>query len=151
KFDEVPAEYDGDKTPVTLGMLHTRAKRRATEGIRTLYLPRFEPAGRFAHLNPDKGYLGDGIDDDGIYPKGGEPIPSGSLKPEDGLKALEYLLFCWSDKALEGLHVPQRELEEAKRRTEARRQHINLDGRVLHVWRGNHLAQDTDALADAII
>jgi putative DNA primase/helicase len=150
KFDEVPVEYDGDKIPVDLGMLHTRTKRRALEVIRVLYslqhetaadpttafvdLAQYKRAGAsafkstatFANLDPDQGYSGEGIDD--TYPKGGEPIPPGSLKPEDGLTALEYLLFCWSEKALEGLHVPQRELEGARRRTEERRKNLNLDG-----------------------
>src|SRR5215831_5283987 len=128
KFDQVSLEYDGDKIPVTLDILHARAKRRAIEVIRTLYSPQLDPSPKLAQLDPDQDYLGAGIDGDGVYPKGGEPIPPGTLKPEDGIDALEYILFSWSEKTLEGLHVPPRDLEEARRRTGERRKSLDLDG-----------------------
>src|SRR5262249_45966846 len=83
------------------------------------------------------------------------PIPPGSLKPEDGRAALEYLLFCWSEKvylaAIEGRQIPQYVLEEVRQRAEERRERIDLNGRVLHIWDGRDLSAATASLADALI
>src|SRR5262249_9028465 len=50
-----------------------------------------------------------------------------TLSLDDGPRALEYLMFCWSEKTLEGLHVPQPKLEDARQRTEERRKSLGLD------------------------
>jgi hypothetical protein len=146
KFEEVPAEYDGDAKEVTLEMLHWRARRRAEKVIRALWLPPLKMAPEFEDLPSDD--LGEGS-----YPKGGEPIPPGSVGPEDGIKALEYILFCWNEKALEETQtkIPQHILDKARRRTEERRIGIKLEGRVLHEWDGSNLATATKNLANAII
>jgi hypothetical protein len=93
KFDEVPAEYDGDAKEVTLEMLHWRARRRAEKVIRALWLPPLKMAPEFEDLPSDD-------PGESSYPKGGEPIPPGSVGPEDGLKAVEYILFAGTKKLL---------------------------------------------------
>jgi hypothetical protein len=155
KFDEVPIEYEGTAAPVTLDMLHWRARRRAEKVIDTLYSPE-KPAislklpARFQN-RPINNSLGAGIPS----PKGAEPIEPNSLKPEDGIVALDYLLFCWSPKVYEqiitGQAIPQVVLDEARRRSEERRERIDLGGRALHRWEGKNLAADTAALAEVII
>src|SRR5205807_10298718 len=47
--------------------------------------------------------------------------------------------------------IPQGALEEAQRRSEERRERVELCGRTLHKWEGKNLAADTAALAEAII
>src|SRR5262249_17592256 len=151
KFDQVPADYEGTAIPVTLEMLHWRARRRAEAVIGTLYSPVTQckkPAAAFQGLVSD---LGAGIP----RPKGAEPIAPNSLKPEDGIAALDYLRFCWSPKVYQqivaGQPIPQEALEEARRRSEERREKIDLAGRTLHEWEGKNLAADTAALANDII
>jgi hypothetical protein len=154
KFDEVPVEYEGTAAPVTLEMLHWRARRRAEKVISTLYSPAkpaipLKLAARFQNQPLDQ--LGAGVPG----PKGAEPIARGSLKPEDGIVALDYLRFCWSPKVYQqivgGQPIPQGALEEARRRSEERREKIDLAGRTLHEWEGKNLAADTAALAHDII
>jgi hypothetical protein len=148
KFDEVPAEYHGDAKEVTLEMLHWRARRRAEKVLMALYPPQIAP--EHARLGFEN--LGENLE--GICRKGDEPIPPGSVGPEDGLKALKYILYCWNEEvlaALQPIAIPQRVLEEARRQTEKLRDRIELGGRVLHKWGGANLATDTAALADAII
>src|SRR5262249_50578802 len=74
---------------------------------------------------------------------------------EDGVCALDYLLFCWSQKVHDDVTsdcaIPKYVLDEARRRAEDRRERIDLDGRVLHRWGGRNLAADTSDLAEAII
>ena len=69
--------------------------------------------------------------------------------------ALEYLLHCWSEKACQAIltahEIPQAALDEAQRRSDLRRERIELAGRILHTWDGKDLAADTAALADAIV
>src|SRR5262249_58882083 len=95
--------------------------------------------------------LGAGI----ACPKGAEPIAPNSLKPGDGIAALDYLRFCWSPKAYEqiiaGQPIPQEALEEARRRSEERREKIALAVRTLHECGGNNLAADSAALANAML
>ena len=87
--------------------------------------------------------------------KGAEPIPPNTLKPEDGIVALEYLHYCWSEQVFQQASVrqavPQAVLDEVRRRSDQRREKIDLAGRTLHVWQGRNLAADTAALAQAII
>jgi len=156
KFDEVPIEYDGEAIPVMLGMLHWRAKRRAEKVIRLFYSPLAGQKIAQAFQNHPTFILGADIGGfDGPYPKGDEPIPPGTLTPEDGRTALEYLLFCWSEKvykqAIEGQQIPQHVLDNVRQRAEERRERIDLNGRVLHIWHGSDLAADTTALANRII
>jgi Primase C terminal 2 (PriCT-2) len=145
KFDAVPTEYKGQAIEVTLEMLHWRARRRAENVSRAVYFPQIEIAEAFKHLNPNENLAG-GM----ICPKGGEPIPPGTVGPKDGLTALEYLLFCWSERALEGLKIPPNVLKEARELTQGRRERIDLGGRVLHIWNDGNIATGTDALGDAI-
>jgi hypothetical protein len=152
KFDQVPADYEGAAVPVTLGMLHWRARRRAETVINTLYSPVAQwqrPSSAFDALTAES--LAAGIS----RPKGAEPIPANSLKPEDGIVALEYLNFCWSEKVCQqivaGQAIPQQALDEAQQRSAQRREKIDLAGRTLHKWEGKNLAADTAALADAVI
>jgi hypothetical protein len=94
KFDEVPADYGGDAIPVTVEILDLRARRRAENIVRTLYSPvaRWQMPQAFSSLPLES--LGEGI------PRlpGAEPILPGTLKPEDGILALEYRRYCWSKK-----------------------------------------------------
>jgi hypothetical protein len=92
KFEEVPADYDGGAVPVTLGMLHWRARRRAEAVIAGLYSTarQWEKADAYAEAAVES--LAAGIP----RPKGAEPIPPNSFRPEDGIVALEYRDFCWS-------------------------------------------------------
>lgn len=151
KFDQVPADYDGPAIPVQLEMLHWRARRRAEMVIHTLY----SPAAKWQKASAFEGMATDSLAD-GIPPaRGAEPIPPNSLKPEDGIVALQYLNYCWGEKVFEELlsrlAIPEPALEEARRRSEQRREKIDLAGRTLHKWEGKDLAADTAALADAII
>jgi hypothetical protein len=151
KFDEVAADYEGTAAPVTLEMLDWRTRRRAEAIIRALYSPaaHWQKASAFEGLDPES--LAAGV----IPPKGAEPIPPGTLKPGDGIAALEYLLYCWSEKVYQAIFaenaIPQSVLEEARRRSDQRREKIDLAGRRPHIWDGNDLAKDTAALADAIV
>jgi hypothetical protein len=152
KFDQVPVDYDGTAAPVTLDMLHWRTRRRAEMVIATLYSPVAhwpKASAAFADLGNES--LAAGIS----RPKGAEPIPPNSLKSEDGIVALDYLRFCWSAEVYQqivaGQAAPQQALDEAQRRSEQRREKIDLVGRVLHRWEGKNLAADTAALAEAII
>ena len=86
KFDEVPAEYKGEAIAVTLDMLHWRARRRAENVIRAVYFPKIGPIAEAFKTLPIEN-----LGADLICPKGGEPIPPGSVGPKDGLTALEYL------------------------------------------------------------
>jgi hypothetical protein len=151
KFEQVPADYQGIAAPVTLEMLHWRTRRRAESVIFAQYSPAAQwPKPSGLHVE-DFESAAAGI----TLPKGSEPISSNSLKPEDAIVALDYLLSCWSPKAYEqiiaGLTVPQSAIEEARRRSEHRREKIDLAGRTLHKWEGQNLAADTAALSDAII
>jgi hypothetical protein len=151
KFDQVPIDYDGAAVPVTLEMLHWRARRRAESVLSSLYSPaiHWPKPSAFAELGTDN--LGAGI----LPAKGAEPIPPNSLKSEDGIVALEYLHYCWGEKALQqilaGYVIPVPAREEARRRAEQKREKITLAGRTLHIWEGKNLASDTAALAEAII
>jgi hypothetical protein len=154
KFDEVPAHYEGTAAPVTVDMLQWRARRRAETVIGTLYSKPVpfrgqKPAAAFQGLALES--LAAGIP----QPKGAEPIAPNSLKPEDGIVALDYLRFCWSDAVYQQIitnqEIPQGALEEAQRRSEERRERVELCGRTLHKWEGKNLAADTAALAEAII
>ena len=148
KFEQVPVEYDGPTDPVTLEMLHWRARRRAEKVIATLYSPAVswgKPASAFANVGTDS--LSEGIS----RPKGSEPITPSSLRPDDGVVALDYLLFCWGEnvfqQAMVGLNVPPKVVDEVRRRCKERREKVDLGGRVLHRWEGKDLAGDTAALA----
>ena len=151
KFDEVTADYEGTALPVTLDMLHWRARRRAEAVIRALYspAPAWPKASAFEGLAPES------LDPGRIWPKGAEPIPPNTLSAEDGIVALEYLLHCWSEKACQAIltahEIPKAALDEAQRRSDLRRERIELAGRILHTWDGKDLAADTAALADAIV
>jgi hypothetical protein len=154
KFEQVPIEYEGTAVPVTLEMLHWRARRRAEKVIDTLYSPAKPPiplklAARFQNETFES--LAAGI----TCSKGAEPIEPNSLKPEDGIVALDYLRSCWSDtvyqKIITGKAIPPVALEEARRRSDERRERIDLGGRVLHRWEGKNLAADTAALAEVTI
>ena len=146
KFDAVPAEYKGEAIAVTLDMLHWRARRRAENVIRAVYFPKIGPIAEAFKTLPIEN-----LGADLICPKGGEPIPPGTVGPKDGLTALEYLLFCWSERALEGLKIPPNVLEEARGSTQARRERIDLGGRRLHIWNGGDLAAGTEALVADIL
>ena len=152
KFDQVPADYDGTAIPVTLDMLHWRARRRAEAVIGILYSPmrHWQKKGNACERSTI-GSLADGIP----RPKGAEPIPPNSLKPEDGIMALEYLLFCWSNEVFQQVtreqDIPETTLQNAQRRCKERHNKIDLAGRTLHKWDGKNLAADTAALAQAII
>jgi hypothetical protein len=151
KFDDVAADYEGTAAPVTLEMLHWRARRRAEAILRALYSPsaHWQKASAFEGLDPES--VGAGV----ILPKGAEPIPPGTLKPGDGIAAIEYLRYCWSEKVYRAIFaehaIPQSVLEEAQRLTDQRRENLDLAGRRPHIWDGNDLAKDTAALADAIV
>ena len=96
KFDEVTADYEGTAAPLTLDMLHWRARRRAEAVIRPLYSPG-PKAAAFEEVVPEN------TDIATIWSKGAEPIPPNTLSAEDGIVALEYLLHCWSEKACESI------------------------------------------------
>jgi hypothetical protein len=150
KFNHVPAEYEGHAIEVVVGMLYARAKRRAINVLKTLY-PLYPGeiipiADEFKKLEP--GPLVGGHD---APQKGDEPIEPGDIKAEDGLIALEFLLFCHGEKSIEGIPIPPHVLEKAREATEARRERLDLNGRILHQWSGKNLATDTVDLADAII
>jgi hypothetical protein len=151
KFDEVATNYAGTAVPVTLDMLHWRARRRAEAVIRVLYLP----ASHWPKASAFEGLASESPGAGTIWPKGAEPIPPNTLNAEDGIVALEYLLHCWSEKARQsifaGHEIPQEALDEANRRSDQRRKRIELAGRTLHSWGGKDLAADTAALADAIV
>jgi hypothetical protein len=159
KFDYVPAEYVGPAIEVVVGMLYARAKRRALKVLKTLYPmypgqiidiadelkklplePLFGPLDGLVAGNPNA-----------APQKGDEPIEPGDIKPEDGLIALEFLLFIYGNKSIEGIPIPPAVLEKAREATEARRERIDLNGRVLHIWDGTDLASGTEALGDAIV
>lgn len=151
KFDQVPTNYDGPAEPVTLDMLHWRARRRAEMVIGALYSPaaKWQKAAAFADMGTDS--LAAGIP----VPKGAEAIPPNTLKAEDGIAALDYLHYCWSEKVCQqlmaGQVIPEADLKEARRRSEQRREKIDLAGRTLLKWEGKNLAADTESLANTII
>jgi hypothetical protein len=107
KFDQVPRDYEGVAVPITVDMLHWRARRRAEMIVGTLYSPaaRCQKVSAFAGLPSES--LGQGM----TGPKGAESIPPNSLKAEDGTVALDYLHYCWSDKVCQqivtGLAIPK--------------------------------------------
>jgi hypothetical protein len=144
KFEEMTADYEGTAAPLTLDMLHWRARRRAESVIRALYSPA-PKAASLEEIAPEN------ADAATICPKGAEPIPSNTLSADDRIVALEYLLHCWSEKDYQSIlaacKIPQEALDEAKRRNEQ----SDLAGRTLHMWGGKDLAADTAALADAIV
>jgi hypothetical protein len=136
-----------------LDMLHWRARRRAEKVIDTLYSPAkpvipIKIPDRYQNQPLER--LGAGIP----CRKGAEPIEPNSLTPEDGIVALDYLSFCWSEtvyqQIIAGRTIPPVALEEARRRSEERREKIDLGGRVLHRWEGKNLATDIVAAADVI-
>jgi hypothetical protein len=152
KFDQVPAQYEGHAIEVVVGMLYARAKRRALKVLKTLYplhpgeiVPIAE---EFKKLN-----LGPLFGNPDAAPqKGDEPIELGGIKPEDGLIALEFLLFCYGEKAIEGMPIPPAVLEKAQEATEARRLRIDLNGRVTHDWEGRtDIFTNTQSLAETIV
>jgi hypothetical protein len=157
KFDQVPVEYDGSAVPVTLEMLDWRVLHRAKEVLQALYSPvlpevtitKIQVSPLFAATYNPSDNLAVGIEASHLE----ETVSR--VKPEDGLAALEYLLFRWTEKIhkpiIDGLKIPPRVLEEAKRRTEERREQIDLDGRVLFRWEGRNLSADTTDLANAVI
>jgi hypothetical protein len=148
KFDEMTADYEGTAAPLTLAMLHWRARRRAEAVIRALY----SPVPKAAAPEED---APENTDAATIWPKGAEPIPPNTLSAGDGIVALEYLLHCWSENACQSIlaayQIPKEALDEAKRRNDQRREKVELAGRILHLWDGKDLATDTAALADAIV
>ena len=148
KFDQVTADYEGTAAPLTLDMLHWRARRRAEAIIRALY-PTGPKAAALEDVAPAN------TDAATIWPKGGEPIPPNTISADDGIVALEYLLHCWSEKACQSVlaayEIPQEALDEALRRNDQRCEKVELAGRFLHRWDGKDLAADTAALADAIV
>jgi hypothetical protein len=150
KFDQVPIEYDGAAVPVTLEMLHWRARRRAVAVLGALYSPAIQW--------PKPSALDTGADDldAGMLPaRGAEPIRPHSLKLEDGIVALRYLHCCWSKNAIKkilaGYAIPQPTVDRAEQSAERWREKIDLGGRTLHIWEGKNLAADMASLADAII
>jgi hypothetical protein len=148
KFDEMTADYEGTAAPLTLDMLHWRARRRAEAVIRALYSP-VPKADSLEEIVPET------ADAATIRPKGAEPIPPNTLSADDGIVALEYLLHCWSEKAYQSIlaayEIPQVALDEAQRLNDQRGERVELAGRILHRWDGKDLAADTAALADAIV
>jgi hypothetical protein len=148
KFDEMTADYEGTAAPLTLAMLHWRARRRAEAVIRALYSPVPKAAA------PEE-EAPDNTDAATIWPKGAEPTPPNTLSAGGGIVALEYLLHCWSENACQSIlaayQIPKEALDEAKRRNDQRREIVELAGRILHLWDGKDLATDTAALADAIV
>src|SRR5262249_5943070 len=144
KVYRVPIEYEGEAQEVTLGMLHSRARRRAEKNIRFLYshLAGQKNAQAFQGL-PIPSLRAHVDKSDGPYLKGDEPIPPGSLKPEDGINALEYLLFCWGEKtykqAIEGRPIPKHVLDKVLEQTQERRERIDLNDRILVEWDGKNL------------
>jgi hypothetical protein len=151
KFDEVPADYDGTAAPLMLDMLHWRARRRAETVLGALYSPtaHWQKSSAFDDLSPES------LADVTFRPKGAESIEPGSLKPKDGILALEYLSYCWSgivyEQIIAGFSIPQAVLDEVKEPDDQRRLEIDVADRCLHIWGGKDLAADTAALADAII
>jgi putative DNA primase/helicase len=151
KFDEVPVEYAGSAIPVTIEMLHWRARRRAELIIQIVYSPAalWTVTPEFAGLPPES--LSDGI----TALQGSDDVDPESLTPEHGLVALTYLLVCWGraafDRATAGASIPEAALKETKRRAEVVRERIQLAGRTRHTWSGTNLSADTQALADAIV
>ena len=105
----------------------------------------------FKHLPVQN--LGEGIEP-GKPAKGDEPIEPSSIGPKDGMVALEFLLFCFSETSealIEGIPIPQHVLDKARALTNDRRERIDLNGRTLHIWDGRDIAADTGALGDAIL
>jgi hypothetical protein len=151
KFDEVPADYEGTAMPVTVEMLHWRARRRADMVIHTLY----SPAAQWQKPDFLKRLTCESAGARTTVPKGAEPIPPNSLKLEDGIVALDYLHYCWSEKVcqqvLAGQAIPDAAIQEARRRSDERRERIELSGRTLHKWEGKNLAAESAALADVVI
>ena len=72
KFDQVTADYEGTAAPLTLDMLHWRARRRAEAIIRALY-PTGPKAAALEDVAPAN------TDAATIWPKGGEPIPPNTV------------------------------------------------------------------------
>jgi hypothetical protein len=156
KFDQVSAEYSGSAAPVTVEMLHCRGRRRAEAVIAAIYPAAWAlapPPAQFVapgEVTSPGNELSAGV----LRPKGPEPIAPGSITPEDGTVALEYLRFCWGatvwQQITERHTIPKSVLEEVQRRVDERREKVELDGRTLHIWSGNNLAADTQGLAQAI-
>jgi hypothetical protein len=143
KFDQVPAEYNGSARPVTVEMLHWRARRRAEKVIRTVFAT---TAG--STLPPGRSDAGS------APPRRPDDVVPEVLTPEHGVVALTYLLVCWSkgvfDRATARVSIPEAALNEAERRAKDVRERIALAGRTLHTWSGGNLSADTRALADAV-
>jgi hypothetical protein len=151
KFDQVPAQYTGPAVPVTLSMLHWRARRRAEEVIGKIYqrivasvlaITRPTPCGEVTNAGNQPGAS--------ISPRATDDASRG-----DAIAALDYLSFCWGKKVFEEITaayaVPPADLDEAQRRGKERRETIDLAGRTLHRWGGKDLAADTAALGTAIV
>jgi hypothetical protein len=151
KFDQVPAEYEGAAAPVTLEMLHWRARRRAERAIAEIY----SKVGMWTKPNLPVGMKFESLTSGITQPRGAEPISPERLTTEYGMIALEYLLYCWGEKVFGEIvaaqAVSEATLGEVRRRSIQRRQKIDLAGRILHKWEGKNLSADTAALADAII
>jgi hypothetical protein len=156
KFDEVSADYIGGVAdPVTVDVLHWRARRRAQAVLAALYpikwvVPQpLHKSGPWSYLEGND--LAAGI----ARPPEAEPTSVENVTAEDGIVALDYLGFCWSKKVLQEtvavLEIPENILNEAGRRGDERRERIALGGRTLHRWGGKDLAEDTRALRTAII
>jgi hypothetical protein len=132
-------------------MLHWRARRRAEAVIRMLY----SPAAHWHKASAFDGLVAENLGAETNWPKGAEPIPPNTLQPEDGIVALEYLLYCWSEKACQSIfaahEIPQAALDRAERSREQSRERIDLAGRTVHIWDGKNLATDTESLADAVV
>src|SRR5262249_24226089 len=121
KFDQVPAKYTGPAIPVTLRMLHSRARRRAEEVIGKIYQRISAPV--LASINPTP--LGE-VTNAGNQPGAGiSPRAPNDVSQGDGIIALDYLSFCWGKKVFERITaayaIPSTDLDEAQRRGEQRR------------------------------
>jgi hypothetical protein len=162
KFGDVDAEYHGPADPVTIEMLDWRVRSCAKQILRRVYSPA-SPEAVVVYVPPgaktDPAFFEDWDPSDVLGKRvcaTDDPAPPGSSpRAGDGMAALEYLLFCWvpkvHDPIIAELKVPAPVLEEARRRTEERRERIDLDGRTLFHWDGRNLATNTTDLANATI
>jgi Primase C terminal 2 (PriCT-2) len=151
KFDQVPAEYTGCASPVTIDMLHWRARRRAEITIGTMY----SPAAKWTVPAAFSGLPTESLGAGSTQPHSSDDTVAEKLTPEHGILALTYLLVCWHqsvfDRTTAGLSIPEPALKEVERRAQDVRERIALAGRTRHRWSGENLSADTRALADAIV